>query len=153
MVLSLVNLFGSALQAQPDKLKKTRACADSVQLLREGAFSLVAMLADYLEAHDPPFPCVTIGTEQVAEYVTDAADEELAKVSEDTSSKAYVNAEKVVRKDAEGQIDKFGLCNLVSFQRSKWFPGVLPGLNAHVQIQMEGSRAMALVAIDEDTWD
>ena len=139
-----------AVQAEPDKLKKTRACADTCQLYRDGAFSLTAMLADYLERHEPPFPCVVIGTEQVAEYVNDAADEEIAAVDSDTSSKAYKDAEKTVRKDAELQVDKFHVAHLVSFQRSKWFTGVNPGLNAHVQIQMEGSRAMALVAIDED---
>lgn len=142
---SFVSDFAEKCESDPNTLKKTKALSE-VSNAAIGYLNFDSIMLSSLEqAGGAVQPVGVVDSESVEDVignlVAGRAEQRNQQQQQDGSHEKEVKAE----------VDKYKNGYVVAFQRGKTFSGVVPGALPHMQIQLEGTRAMAMCSIEDAT--
>ena len=139
---SFISEFATICEQDPSKVKSTRAVSEASQEAR-AALSMdscvTALLEEKVHAGETlPCACVCEHEDIVAEL---QAVKDRLKGSDPEG--------KPVNHQADQELKLWKNLQMVAFQKSKSFDGVMSGLYPHMLYQTEGSRAISIVSIED----
>ena len=143
---SHLSAFAEDVETNPDVMKRNKPCTPEVMSYMN-ELSLDQLVQAYLEEQavektDDFDPCCVMERPLLEEILENTV--KLAETSGD------VPADKI--KSMQSEVQMYTQMHTNAFAKGKRFAGVFSGLFPHVQYQMEGTKAMAMVSIKDVTW-